>query len=419
VKFGDGDVIMLDLDMNAGELRVERGGAEQLPTISGLTGSLHVCIAMFFNGASCELRELSLSGGHYKSPHMPFCSTPGLPTAAPAVSGVPRTSSVPRLALKDVGETPAASRETRAGDSAMDSMAGNGAFVLSGHALLSDAMTPAMVSGNARPSPRLASAAVPASAGPHRLLTPRTLALSEGAGMNVERPSPQGTPRTISSPRGSLASLCPAGIYPSPRYVSPRTPRSIQQPSPRKPEAVPATLTISQHKELDCAIRRVETLEEHLSVTLAENKRLQEALSRALGRGGSAEGELNGELDIHWDGKAGALPPPATGIEERPETGDDSVSRKSEDAAHASASNGKSAPPRTISEGDASRPARGAGPGVVSGQGSSVEAGTQVSADGRDGRDGPAPADAGTLLKHWELDWTALEKVCRHIEGLL
>jgi hypothetical protein len=172
-----------------------------------------------------------------------------------------------------------------------------------------------MMSGNARPSPRLAGIPVLSGppGGPHRLLTPRTLALSEGTGMPAcpERPSPQGTPRTMSSPRGALVSLCPAGMYPSPRYVSPRTPRSIQQPSPRKPEAVPATLTISQHKELDSAIRRVETLEEHLSVTLAENRRLQDALSRALGRPGNPDSDANGELDSDPRLHPAHPPPPA------------------------------------------------------------------------------------------------------------
>ena len=289
--------------MDNGELRMERGGAEQLPVITGLSGAVHVCVTMFFNGASCELRELSLSGGHYKVPDL---ATPGIPLAG-SVPGPGRMSSVPRLALKDVGEggpgSSRSSKEAAAFDAAPSAAATvpNGAAQPLVPATASDTATAAMVSGNARPSPRLAGIPVLSGppGGPHRLLTPRTLALSEGTGMPScpERPSPQGTPRTISSPRGALVSLCPAGMYPSPRYVSPRTPRSIQQPSPRKPEAVPATLTISQHKELDSAIRRVETLEEHLSVTLAENRRLQDALSRALGRPGHPDSDANGELD--------------------------------------------------------------------------------------------------------------------------
>ena len=406
VKFGDGDVIMLDLDMDLGELRFERGGAEQLPTISGLTGSFHVCVAMFFNGASCELRELSLSGGHYKSPRVPCTSTPGLPTAAPAVSGVPRTSSVPRLALKDVGELPV-TRELKAVDTAVDHISLNGGLVGSGHPFLSDSATSAIVAGNSRPSPRLAGASVSSAVGPHRLLTPRTLALSEGTGMTVERPSPQGTPRAISSPRGSLAPLCPAGIYPSPRYVSPRTPRSIQQPSPRKPEAVPATLTISQHKELDSAIRRVETLEEHLSVTLAENRRLQEALSKALGRGGSSEADVNGEV---VDEKSGPLLPAFSyGSDDCNHRSAESSARKNDGTAAPAASFGAETIPCIHGDISSVKNSQSAEFAIVEGAKIKVDTGTQPSP-----RDVSSDTSRGILLKHWELDWKALEKVCLH-----
>lgn len=230
---------------------------------------------------------------------------------------------MPRLALKDVGESaPGGSKSVKEAaphdaTSSAPATLPNGAAQPPALVPASDTGTAAMVSGNARPSPRLAGIPVLSGppGGPHRLLTPRTLALAEGTGMTAcpERPSPQGTPRAVSSPRGALVSLCPAGMYPSPRYVSPRTPRSIQQPSPRKPEAVPATLTISQHKELDSAIRRVETLEEHLSVTLAENRRLQDALSRALGRPGHPDSDPNAEPDSDARSDPAHPPPPAEG----------------------------------------------------------------------------------------------------------
>ena len=393
---------MLDLDMDLGELRVERGGAEQLPAISGLSGTVHVCIAMFFNGASCELRELSLSGGHYKSPYVPCTSTPGLPMAGSSGSGVPRTSSVPRLALKDVGEIAPSSREPKPPEIStrdVESVSANGALG-PGH----DSIAAPLISGNARPSPRLGGASLPATAtvGPHRLLTPRTLALSEGTGMTVERPSPQGTPRTISSPRGSLVSLCPAGIYPSPRYVSPRTPRSIQQPSPRKPEAVAATLTISQHKELDSAIRRVETLEEHLSVTLAENRRLQEALSRVLGRGGHVDADLNGDAD-GADCKSSASV--STGSDQPTRRSEELTARKGDDAPFSPSMHGKGALPGNP-EGESScvRELKLVGDEDCGAKRLQVQTGTQVSP-------GDLSSQTDVLLKHWELDWKSLEKV--------
>jgi hypothetical protein len=349
--------------MDSGELRMERGGAEQLPVISGLSGAVHVCVAMFFNGACCELRELSLSGGHYKSPYL---AAPGLPLAG-SVPGVSRTSSVPRLALKDVGEgAPGSSKSVKeaAAPDPTSSTAPNGASSQpSVPAPPSDTATAAMVSGSARPSPRLAGIPVLSGppGGPHRLLTPRTLALSEGTGMPAcpERPSPQGTPRTVSSPRGALVSLCPAGMYPSPRYVSPRTPRSIQQPSPRKPEAVPATLTISQHKELDSAMRRVETLEEHLSVTLAENRRLQDALTRALGRPAAPPSDANGELDA--DARPDPPPPAGSGTAKRLHLSDEPPA------------SGRGAGPETPPQVADGAGGAGAGP-------ARVEAGTQVMA---------------------------------------
>jgi hypothetical protein len=239
----------------------------------------------------------------------------------------------------------------------------------------------------------------------------------------------------MSSPRGALSALCSAGIYPSPRYVSPRTPRSIQQPSPRKPEAVPATLTISQHKELDSAIRRVETLEEHLSVTLAENRRLQEALNRALGRGlngdaesadldspsyakGGAGAELSAEA-VHG-GDAGADPEElswarrgavkgalsfgadslATASDEKPAAGSESRRSSSTSASHAGRDVAKPAcadAATDCADADAERADGATKAGCA-------EASTQVS-------HGELGSEADSLLRHWELDWASLEKV--------
>lgn len=334
VRFSEGDTILVGLDMDRGDLHFVRAGATALPVVQvKKEEELFLVVLMFFRGASCELREVPLNS---PAPLSHLVNAAAVQIFSEFYPGGGAPPSVPRLSLQSVSE-PVRKKEcfsslTR-GPSATpfdDAKSQDPPGPLSARALqgiqplVSMGATPLGAGGQTtprgRPSPRVSSVMRPQ--------TPRT-ALSD----NSSEVTPRGnTPRNAQpSPRTHMGGLPSPPSQPSPfvspRYVSPRTPRGMLLTSPRRcnltlllfpevplhlfpvsrflsnrkcdlspspnfvtfpsffrtvvQEAVQATMSLKEHRDLDVALRRIAQLEEQMHAAAKENQGLQEELARA------------------------------------------------------------------------------------------------------------------------------------------
>ena len=347
IRYGEGDIILMDLDLDQGELRFARGkrsdttngtilsaslrtpekelqySIDQLPPVKldssdNQGSSFHVAISMFFEGACCELLKIgnpeamNLDASKGSWAEYAWTNLPLFKLATSAVDAPVEGPPVPRLSLNVVrdgsGAASGLSKGALSGASKDGAFSGGRdqrdlnegrlpspdphgplssrsiSFITSpGRHASSGSISPGRPSHlsnfgltSARPSPRPSGSST--LGGGSLARTPRGY---------VSGPSPQITPRAQASPRlqpsprGLLSPRAQGASNPSPRLFSPRTPRGGMQPSPRKPEALAATLTLQQHREMETMSKRLEVYETMLNRYLAENNRLRQQLESA------------------------------------------------------------------------------------------------------------------------------------------
>jgi hypothetical protein len=233
--------VLVGLDMDKGEVHFVRAGATALPVVEvKQENELYLAVAMFLEGAACEMREIPLYSPAPLSHLVSAAAVQSFANLYPA-GGPP---SVPRLSLKSVGseQHPLSKKEsllTRGpSSSSLEDKSQDPGGPLSARAMgmhapfsLTESHTtrPSGAGGGAttRPSPRVMI----------RSTTPRTMQSPEhtprGSTPRNAQPSPRAPPGGR-EPAGLLSPPAQPSPFVSPRYVSPRTPRGMLMASPRR-----------------------------------------------------------------------------------------------------------------------------------------------------------------------------------------
>lgn len=299
VKFTEGDIVIVGLDMEKGQLHFARAGASPLPVVEVPRGvELHIAVSMYLHGCGCHLREVPL-----------LSPAPLGQLMYVACGSIMQPPSVPRLSLKSVGGEHSLARIN-------PKDGGDVGGEVPHHGPLSARASQQAPGGimRAGPSPRTGvSLLSPRVGGMGQKATPLHRADSQASSVAGDTPriyeaSPNITPRGYSSngytPRGvvlpspraasgaamSSGQPSPSGAHSaspfvSPRYMSPRTPRGLLLTSPRRTiqdtggrlpgEPLAITMTLRDHQQLDAAQKRVEQLEEQLKALTSDNIALQ------------------------------------------------------------------------------------------------------------------------------------------------
>jgi hypothetical protein len=225
--------------MDKGEVHFVRAGATALPVVevNNDETELYLAVAMFLEGAACEMREIPLCSpaplSHLVSAAAVQCFSSLYPAGGPP--------SVPRLSLKSVSSDQHGRKEsliTRGpSSSSLEDKSQDPCGPLSARGMGMHPPFSIAESHTSRPSGAGGGATRPSPRVMIRQSTPRTMQSPEhtprGNTPRNAQPSPRAPPGGR-EPAGLLSPPAQPSPFVSPRYVSPRTPRGMLLASPRR-----------------------------------------------------------------------------------------------------------------------------------------------------------------------------------------